>query len=88
MPQINREELLSAIDELRSFHRGEREGWKAYYKVAGWIKDHEFYLSAEQCKEINVIFREMERRYEGGPAIAARDLRPNEDMDDSYFFEN
>ena len=59
-----------------------------YRETMNWIEKHRFYLSKEQCDEINKIIalcNEKERKDPHSFFILWNNLQPNNDMDDSYF---
>ena len=55
-----------------------------------WFDEHEFYLSQEQCNEINKIKAICNDKKKSDPYrvfVMWPNLKPNLDMDDSYFIE-
>lgn len=55
-----------------------------------WFENHKFYLSQDQCDEINKIKRECnekERKDTYQVFILWNDLKPNPEMDNSYFLD-
>ena len=58
-----------------------------YHKTRNWLRDHGFYLDAEQCRIVNEEIARIEgaqqKRHEPHAATAA--FAPNPLMDESYY---
>lgn len=88
MPQIHRYEIENALSTLRNLNNPEEDSGK-FYKTMGWLDKHRFYLYPEVCAEINQIKEVFEdkMREKGITIMIYPNFKPNEEMNDSYFFE-
>jgi hypothetical protein len=87
-PQVSRPKLDYALQLFAELAMQEDEDTKAYNRVMGWLRAHQFYLSKEQCDEVNKQRKthEASRKSEVGRMwLVYDDLKPNADMNDSYF---
>ena len=82
-PQVSRGELARQVSLLKT------QSKENYHKTRTWLDDHRFYLTAEQCNEVN---KEMERIC--GEPLEVGELRivtppfiPDLSMNDSYYIE-
>jgi hypothetical protein len=90
LPRIKKSEIERNLDALRQLANEEILENDKYRKIMNWFDKHQFYLSQEQCDEINKIKtlcneKEMKDPYQ--IFIMWNDLKPNSDMDDSYFID-
>ena len=53
------------------------------------VEELSFYFDEEQCNRVNEAYeKEMDSRLESGGIKMYRELKPDPDMDDSYFSDN
>lgn len=84
-PQISRLEIkkrMEILEELKTnFDRG------VFNSVMTWFESRQFYLSSEQCDIINSIKQELDDGNFDMVKIIYDDLKPNQEMNDSYFLD-
>ena len=88
LPRIKRSTIKKNLADLRELTNNDVLDNDKYMKTMNWIEEHRFYLSKEQCDEINKIIalcNEKERKDPYSFFILRNNLQPNNDMDDSYF---
>jgi len=86
-PQIKHSEITDRIENLRELNKLEKVERKKYYPIINWFENNQFYLKENECIEINNLRKEIEQK-EKEPAsvwIVRNDLKPNEEMNDSYY---
>jgi hypothetical protein len=89
-PQILKSNIEQKIIELRREVELETVDYDKYRPLMNWFNDHKFYLSQEQCDTINNLKIEFDSKLKMEPNaiyIVYQDLRPNPEMDDSYFMD-
>jgi hypothetical protein len=87
--RIQRSEITKHIAEVRTAIAGETIDTKVYYKAIFWLSGHRFYLSPEECTELNQVkeatrLRLIEQKRD---AITPRDFTADLEMDESYFLD-
>ncbi|MGH7761627.1 MAG: diadenylate cyclase [Candidatus Dormibacteraceae bacterium] len=88
-PRVSRKGIEQNLVELRTVTAKDdfdpERFYLAYRRLEGWA----FYLSAEQCTEINALRTEMEdRRFqENYMRLGMPDFKPHPEMNDSYFLD-
>lgn len=87
--QIFRSEIIEHIEKVRVAVAGETVNAKEYYKAIFWLSDHRFYLSPEECNELNQLKEATKLRLmaQEGQAMTPADFKADEEMDDTYFFD-
>lgn len=85
--RILRSEITEHIEKVRAAIAGGTVDAKKYYKAIFWLSDHRFYLSPEQCSELNQLKEATRLRLmaQEGQAFTPGDFSADEEMDDSYF---
>lgn len=85
-PQVRRQDVQDAISELRALAGSETVGRRDLLAALRWLKEHAFYLSAEQCAEVNMLRRTAEAKIDDGAGMVVEqpDLEPHPEMNDSY----
>jgi DNA integrity scanning protein DisA with diadenylate cyclase activity len=86
-PQIKHSEITKKIENLRELNKLEKVERRKYYPIINWFENYEFYLAESECSEINKIRKELEQK-EKDPAsvwIVRNELKPNKEMNDSYY---
>lgn len=88
-PRIQRSKITKHIEDLRLISNASVSDNSKFYAVIHWLVTHAFYLSLEQCNEINQLKREWYRKlYKVTPMPSTfTDLHPNAKMNDSYFLD-
>ncbi len=89
MPRVWRQEVEDAVHafcEYSEAQDGDGEGWG---RLDDRVTDFRFYLNQEQCDMVNESYeREMDSRLaSGGIKLSRNPLRPNPEMNDSYFWD-
>jgi hypothetical protein len=82
--------LVLALNELRTISSQNILDDDRYRSVMSWFFRHEFYISQDQCDEINKIKMECnkkERKDIYQVFVYYPHLKPNPDMDGSYFLD-
>ena len=90
LPKIKKSEIETHLNNLRDISSSEILDNDEYRKTMNWLDKHQFYLTQEQCDEINKIIPicdEKEKKDIYQIFILWNDLKPNPDIDDSYFME-
>lgn len=89
-PQVRRQAIASALEDLRAAAAIEPVRPERFYKAFGRVKNLSFYLSDEQCAEVNQLHTEhWDRRRAEGATIwrTPEQLSPDPRMDDSYLID-
>lgn len=93
MPQIKRSSIIEKIDKLKEILASKNDvNFKQFNLIMDWINSYNFYLSQEQCDEINSLRKKIEDKISsqsdaGNIKIIRNDLEPNKEMNESYFIE-
>ena len=87
-PQINHSDITDRIAELSELNKtGKAE--KNLNQLMDWFRTNQFYLTESECVEINAIRKEIEQKEkERDPTstrIVRKDLKPNKEMNDSFY---
>ena len=88
LPQIKKSDIEKNLNELRTISSEKILDNERYGTVMSWFEHHKFYLSQDECNEINRLkgeCNEKERKDIYQVFCVWNDLRPNPDMDESYF---
>ena len=87
--RILRSQVIKHIEAVRVATTGQNVNPKEYYKSIFWLHDHRFYLSPEQCKELNELKETTKSRLiaQESRALTPGDFTPDEEMDESYFLD-
>jgi hypothetical protein len=90
-PQISRDSVAERLTRLRQIADTPLDDstYRPYGEIMSWFSSHEFYLSSDQCEEINNLRRRIEKAREATTTlqIIYRNLKPNEELNDSYFVD-
>ena len=62
LPQIKKSDVEKNINELRTLSSEKILDNERYWTVMSWFKDHNFYLSQDQCNEINRLKAECNEK--------------------------
>lgn len=86
-PQIARKEI-NAMIELMEKMKDEGDN-KNLGEVMSWFRSREFYLSAEQCTQVNKLRKEIESHSTSGTIrFVYSDLCPHSEMNETYFLDD
>jgi len=91
LPKIRKSEIEKHLNNLRNISSKDVLDNDEYRKTMNWLDKHQFYLSQEQCDEINKIIpicNEKEKKDPYQMFILWNDLKPNPEMDESYFIDD
>ena len=82
--QVHRQRILDAVARVKAAH--EADDRREAAEAIDAVRKLEFYLTEEQCSEINLVGHEEERRNSegGGIVLVYRDLIPDPIFDGSY----
>ncbi len=84
-PRISRQEIGRRLESLRTVVGDQTVNQREMNKLTKWIKDQGFYLSSEQCDEVNGLIAEAERKSDRSAAwIVYQQFVPHPDMNDTY----
>ncbi|MES2387874.1 MAG: diadenylate cyclase [Bacteroidota bacterium] len=88
-PQINHSEIVKAITNLFALSELPKVNRGDFNKLMDFFKNIQFYLSQEECNEINELKKKIadnDRDIEGFK-ILWQDLHPNTEMNTSYYLD-
>ena len=91
LPKIKKSEIENHLSDLRDISSKDVLDNDAYRTTMNWLDKHQFYLSQEQCDEINkikTICNEKEKKDPYQIFILWNDMKPNPEMDESYFMDD
>lgn len=89
-PQIKKSDVSKRLEQLRSAVNREKVDYDEFRPLMNWFGDHEFYLSKDECAEINdlkIKFKSKLVMEMGAIYIEYPDFKPNSEMNDSYFID-
>jgi hypothetical protein len=88
-PMVKRSEVEATVAAFRDASAADPVEGEAFARSHDAVKAVSFYLDEAHCQEVNELYEnEQNRRLEGGGiAIRESPLRPNPQMNDSYFIE-
>ena len=89
MPRVWRQEVEDAVQAFCEYSGIENSAGEEWARRNDKVKTLQFYLNQEQCDRVNESYeKEMDCRLEAGGIKMMRDgLRPNVDMNDSFFLD-
>jgi hypothetical protein len=87
--RISRKSLQQNLDDLRAVAAKPKYDPERFHRAYDRLKDLTFYLSGDECAEVNRLREEMEdRRWkESSMRLTMPDLRPDPEMNDSYLLD-
>lgn len=90
MPRVDRAEVAAAVDDFCRCCDSTPVDGEEFARLYDRVKLFRFYLNAEQCRRVNEKYgQEMDRRLaSGGAKITGRDLKPDPQMNESYFWDS
>ncbi|NAY91400.1 hypothetical protein GTQ34_05660 [Muricauda sp. JGD-17] len=87
-PQIRHSDITEAIDNFRKILESENINKKYFNRGMNFFKSVNFYLTEEECKTINSLRHQIEEKFADDLVwvrIVYEELKPNPDMDKSYY---
>lgn len=85
-PQIEHSMIKEAIEKLKNLVESEKLDKKSFNKLMDLFLRIEFYLTQEECDMINILKKKaVEKDTVHGLKTLYGDLRPNEEMNSSYY---
>ena len=89
MPRVSRQEVEDAVREFCEYSEIEGNDGEEWARRNRRVEELSFYFNKEQCNRVNEAYeKEMDSRLESGGIKMYRELKPDPDMDDSYFWDN
>ena len=90
MPRVSRQEIEDAVREFCEYSGIEGNDSEEWARRNRRVEGLSFYLDEEQCNRVNEAYeKQMDSRLEsGGIKLVRERLKPDPDMDDSYFWDN
>jgi len=88
--RIMKSEIEGRLRMLRNEVGQEKVDYDRFRPLMTWFWNHEFYLSKDQCDEINQLKRSFDSKLEpevNTLHIIYPDFKPNPEMDSSYFLD-
>lgn len=85
-PQIDHKLIGKAIDNFTELGFEKSPSRKVFNQMMDFFQNIEFYLSKEECKKINSLRKKIEKKDKSQSLrIIYRDLKPNKEMNESYY---
>lgn len=86
LPKIKHSDIISAINLLSEINKsGNLEG-SSYNETMEFLKNREFYLSAQECQKINRLKRSISKKLDRSSVqVIYPNLKPNPEMDHHYY---
>ena len=90
MPRVHREDVAEIVDDFCRCCDSKHVNGEEFGRLYERVELFRFYLNDEQCRIVNEKHdQEMDRRLAaGGAKITGRDLKPNPQMNESYFWDS
>jgi hypothetical protein len=87
-PQIRRSDLNANLTRLRKAANQEKFDQKEVSQLRRWFGDNQFYLSAENCKEVNALVAQLSAQFpDEMTGSSESEFEANQEMNDSFFIE-
>jgi len=86
--QIKHSLITESIDEFKAILDLENLNHKAFNQGMSFFQSLNFYLTKNECEIINNLRKEIEEKFKKDLAmmhLVYSDLKPNEEMNDSYY---
>lgn len=89
MPQIKHSVISEAIDDFKKILDSRQVDGKSFNQKMSFFQSINFYLTLEECTTINDLRLKIEAKNDNESIkIIYNELRPNREMNDSYYLEN
>ena len=88
-PQLKHSLITDAITNLKKISELEKQERKPFNQLMSFLKYVQFYLTAEECNTVNQLRKKIEENDKDIEAmrIVRNDLKPNEEMNESYYLD-
>ncbi|MEM8779652.1 MAG: diadenylate cyclase, partial [Cyanobacteria bacterium P01_G01_bin.49] len=88
-PQIKHSEITQAINKLQLLSEKDDISRKEFYKLVDFFREMEFYLSSEECDQINGVIKKIHEKTRNSDEIWViyPDVKPNDDMNKTYYLD-
>lgn len=88
-PQIKHSIIVDAINQLKKLSETETQERKPFNKLMTFFENVAFYLTEDECNTINICRKKIEENDKNieGLRIVRQDLKPNIEMNDSYYID-
>ncbi len=85
-PQIKHSLISEAIESLKNLNSNEKNHRRMFNRIMDFFNSVEFYLTEAECNTINELRQRIEESdKEEGLRIVRHDLKPNKEMNESYY---
>lgn len=86
--QIKHSQIIEAISSFREMSQEKELKIKSFNKAMDFFRSLEFYLTKDECDEINELREIIEaKNNDRSVRIVHQDLKPNDEMNDSYYLK-
>jgi DNA integrity scanning protein DisA with diadenylate cyclase activity len=89
-PQIRKSDIVKHLEQLRAYVCRQKVDYDRCSSIMNWFRDHAFYLSSEECEEVNRLKKDLDSRDALGLfriRLVYPDLEPDAEMNETYFLE-
>ena len=89
LPQIKHSNIINAITNLKEIAEQEKIDMILFNRMMSYFQLYNFYLTKNECDTINDLRKKIEAKNTNykDVRIIYDDLKPNNEMDDSYYLE-
>jgi hypothetical protein len=82
---ISKSKLEQSINKFRSFMNSDEVSRREFAKSSRYFDSVSFYLTEEQCKEINALRVSIQEKLDDGLIVEYKELKSSPDMKESYY---
>jgi DNA integrity scanning protein DisA with diadenylate cyclase activity len=89
-PQIRKSDITKHLEQLRANVHRQKVDYDRCSSIMNWFRDHAFYISNDECQEVNGLKKELDSRDALGLfriRLVYPDLQPDAEMNESYFLD-
>lgn len=89
-PQIKHSLIIEAIDEFKTIFESDELNYKAFNQGMSFFQSLNFYLTDNECETINKLRKDIEEKFKKDLMmmhIVYSDLKPNEEINETYYKE-
>lgn len=84
-PRLSRRQIEDHLEELRNLVGNDSVSQKTLNKQTEWFDNHRFYLTSEQCAEVNALIAEAEpKRDSSAGRVVYGEFKTHPDMNESF----
>lgn len=89
MPQIKHSSISDGLSSFKELSEKEEVDRKSFHELMNFFKSVQFYLSENECETINTLRNKIEEKFKRSDSIRIiyEDLKPNCEMDESYYLD-